>query len=412
MGIRSQFIEGPLSSLRERLFPAVRGKVIPADLGKVRLSKNERLKAGEFAVACALCDIAAEVLRVGQARAPGGIFWGEVDKSGPHSLHLRKSREEIDVSILLRNCFRDFPTIIYEFDDITPVPDFWVRRYIRLCEGVPRQWHVQIPARFGEIGWNVGGFPVNRHTAFLQERVNVQLHLGMEHALAAQHCARVLEIGGGSGEMGYVICRNRSNATWYDCDLMQSLIYNAIHMAVWFPRKRHYIYIGNLPITVLDERLVLRSAAEAAQVENAVVNIPHFLLKDFTGKLSLNLALNAWSFSEMPAAEVERYGRFIHDHLAPGGLLIEQNGLQAEHGGCNAKETLERIFPERHSFEVPLLPRGGIAGGPIDAWALAPPAVADSVSLKCFDDKGDNDDLRYSPDDFGLLSKVAGLEAF
>jgi hypothetical protein len=324
-------------------------------LGKLRIADNKRLNDEEYQLACALCDVVSEVLRVGQMELPGGIFWGEVETTAPHSLHRRKNRQEIDCSMLLCNRFRDFPTIIYEFKRRTPKPDFWVYRYIQLCKAVPERWHVRIPTRFGEIGWNVGGVPVNRHTAFLQERVNAQLYLGMEDALRHSN-PRVLEIGGGSGEMAHAVCRAVPSVTWYDCDLAQSLIYNAIHMAVWFPRKKHYIYVGDLPVSGVDERYVIRSAMEAATIQNAVVNIPHFLLKDFEGRLELNLALNAWSFSEMPVSEVERYADFILRHLVKDGSLIEQNGLHAERGGCNSKDVFRRKFPVHHSGEVLVCP--------------------------------------------------------
>lgn len=371
-------------------------------LGKFRIADNQCLNDEEYQLACVFCHVVGEVLRVGETELPGGIFWGEVGTTAAHSIYQRKNRQEIDCSMLLNNRFRDFPTIIYEFDKLTPKPDFWVYRYKQLCKAVPERWHVRIPSRFGEIGWNVAGVPVNRHTAVLQERINAQLYLGMEDVLN-HPTPRVLEIGGGSGEMAHTVCRAVPSVTWYDCDLAHSLIYNAIHMAIWFPEKKHYIYVGDLQVSGVDERYVLRSATEAASIQNAVVNIPHFLLRDFEGILEVNLALNAWSFSEMPTSEVERYADFIQRHLAKGGSLMEQNGIYAGRGGSNAKEVFERVFPVRQSGEAMQL-----MGGPMDAWAAGSVEIKEIVDVHSFENHLGEPDLEYTPSYYSLLQQVLG----
>jgi hypothetical protein len=285
-----------------------------------------------------------------------------------------------------------------------------VRRYARLIQELPTKWHVRIPPRFGEVGWDINGYPVNRHISFLQERVNAQLCLGMEALLTGKTTPRVLEVGGGSGEMAYTLCQAAPGITWYDCDLTQSMIYNAIHMAVWLPEKKHYIYVGNLPVTGIDETLVLRSAEQAAKITNAVVNIPHFLLQDFTGKLAIDMALNAWSFSEMPENQVQKYGSFIKDHLTLGGLLIEQNGTHAARGGCNAKEILATLFP--HTLNTTSIPgfEGTIRGGPIDAWSNSPITPVQHNACMCsFDDKKDiMDEMPIPGEHYGLLQSALG----
>lgn len=351
---------------------------------KIRLRHNVKMTDSEYSVACTLCDIVAEVLRAGAQKMPGGIFYDTLDTMTNGKLYERKNRAEIDHSILL-HMFRDFPTLIYDDDCLTPKPDFWVRRYVRLCRGVSRKWRVQIPARFGEIGWKVNGFPVNRHTAVLQERINAQLYLGMETALAGA-APRVLEIGGGAGEMAYTLCKGMPNITFYNCDLPNSLIYAAIHLAVWLPKMSHRIYVGNLPVKGVDKRYIVRSVDEAASAVNSVIHIPHFLIEDFQGKLALNLALNGWSFSEMPEGEVRRYGAFIKQGLVPNGMLIEENGEHKERGGCNAKEILQDIFPVRLSFETaaPHLPRGGLSFGAIDRWTLTE-LPTDTIDTGCLE---------------------------
>lgn len=377
-------------------------------LTKIRLSDNVSLTDAEFAYVSKFCDIFAAIGEVAADKVTppdGGVFWSMAKKgTGPFDLHLRKDRNEIDHSFLLNTRFRDFPAIAYDMDEHTPNPDFWVRRYIRLARAVPKKWHVKIPARFGEIGWNVCGSPVNRLTSINQERIN-SLHLmGITQYLEAQTAPKIMEIGAGSGEMGYTLCNALPACTWFDCDLLGSLVYSAIHLAVLLPKKRHYIYVGNLDLPAgLDESLILRSAEQAAEMKNAVISIPNFLINDFAGHLNLHFAYNTYSFGEMPQSAAEHYIELLGGFLKERGILFEQNGYFPDKGGDNVIDILAKTFKQQ--MWLTLFEEDPILNGASRSWfnnaigadifQLTPDRRKNAVILS-LDDKGDRVDIEYS----------------
>jgi hypothetical protein len=339
---------------------------------KIRLADNQPLSDTEYQLACKLCDILAAVsAAANQERAnppEGGVFWENAnDTLGPFSLHLRKDRKEIDHSFLMNTRFRDFPTIAYEFDGYTPAPDFWVQRYKTLAPLVPAKWRAKIPARFGETGWNFKGYPINRLTGVNQERILAMYLAGITQHLEQKPVARMLEIGAGGGEMGYILCKALPRAAWFNCDLIGSLAYAAIHLAILLPEKRHYIYVGNLPLpSHIDERLVIRSAKEASALQDAVINIPNFLLDDFQGELQLDFAYNTYSFGEMPSQAVAHYVRLLSGFLKKQGVLFEQNGYFPDRGGDNPENMLSSAFKQ---FYLPQQIDGRwFLGGPMRFW--------------------------------------------
>jgi hypothetical protein len=320
------------------------------DLEKVKISHNKPLSKKQFRAIEKICDIfTAIVSAVPDKVIPpaGGIFWGDaVVGRGAFDLFLRKNKYEIEHSFLFNTRFRDFPSLAYEMDELTPTPDFWVRRYIRLSNVLPKKWRVKTPAMFGEIGWKIRGGPVNRLTSINQERISAMYMNGVIQYLEQQKFPKIMEIGAGSGELGYAICKALPRCTWFDCDLLLSLFYSVIHQLVFLPNKRHVIYVGDIDLPAgLDERFIIRSAKKAAELKNAVVNIPNFLIRDFVGHLNLHMAYNTYSFGEMPKNAVEEYADVLSGFLKEHGVLFEQNGY---HVGLND-----------HDFEVALTAKFG-----------------------------------------------------
>jgi hypothetical protein len=341
---------------------------------KIKLANNKPLTDLEFSRVEKICDIYAAISEAaGEQGSPpeGGEFWSHAKKgNGPFDLHLRKNRNEIDHSFLFNTRFRDFPAMVYEFDEYSPTPDFWVTRYKQLIKAVSKKWRVKVPARFGEIGWNVGGFPVNRLTSINQERIHA-LHLnGIISYLEKQAAPKIMEIGAGAGELGYVLCDALPNCSWFDCDLIGSLVYSSIHLAVMLPKKAHYIYVGNLELPAgLDESLIIRSAEKAAKLENAVVNIPYFLMKDFVGHLQLHLAYNTYSFAEMPPAAVVEYADILANLLKDHGILFEQNGNLAKNKEDSVDSVLSQKFKKqllKWNFDHSAVT---VLGGANNAWS-------------------------------------------
>jgi hypothetical protein len=318
-------------------------------LDKVRLSDNKPLTDDEFAKIEKICDIfssLSESQTKNVAPPDGGLFWHVADKTTwCFDLHTRKNRSEIEHSFLFNNRFRDFATIAYDVDAMTPHPDFWIRRYIRLQNAIPKKWRVKMPARFGEIGWKVNGFPVNRLTSINQERLSAFYLSGVIPYLENQFYPRIMEIGAGGGELGYTLCKALPSCTWYDCDLLGSLFQSAIHLLVMLPKKKHLIYVGDLPLSAtVDEKYIIRSAAEASRLTDAVVSIPNFLIQDFVGHLQLHFAYNTYSFAEMPRVAVEEYADVLGSFLKNEGVLFDQNGYFPEECGHNVVDILAQHF--------------------------------------------------------------------
>ena len=248
--------------------------------------------------------------------------------------------------LILNNRFRDYPCIVYEYPELTPEPDYWVKRYMKLTRSMPKQWHVQLPARLGEIGFDVNGYPVNRGISMMQERIADMLMLSTTDPVIESTDPRALEIGGGAGKLARTFCQAVPNLTWYNCDLLGSMAFNIMRMAILLPEKRHVIYVGDAELNGVDESLIIRCPKEASTLTKAMVQIPHHLLGDFHENLEIDMACNAWSFAEMPSSAVKRYGRSIASFLRPDAALYEQNEQGIEARGGSSTET---IFNESFS---------------------------------------------------------------
>jgi hypothetical protein len=321
-------------------------------LDKVRLADNLPLTNAEFAEVEKICDIfsaLSESQTNNVAPPDGGLFWHDADKATwCFDLYTRKNKEEIEHSFLFNNRFRDFATIAYDVDALTPSPDFWTRRYIRLQNAMPKRWRVKMPACFGEIGWEVNGFPVNRLTSINQERLSAFFLSGIIPYLENQFYPKIMEIGAGGGEMGYVICKALPRCTWYDCDLLGSLFQSAIHLLVLLPKKKHVIYVGDIPLpATINEKYIIRSAAEAAKLTDAVVYIPNFLIQDFVAHLQLHFAYNTYSFAEMPRIAMEEYADVLGSFLKNAGVLLDQNGYFPKECGHNVVDILALHFQQQ-----------------------------------------------------------------
>lgn len=388
--------------------------VLELPTNKIKISDNVPMNDDEFDLVCRICDVLSSIeqaVGVDLAAPPsGGQFWHEAREGrGPYGLHIRKDRNEIDHSFLLNTRFRDFPSVAYDSDDFTPTPDYSIKLYLRLKQAIPKKWHVKIPARFGEIGWNIDGYPVNRLTGFNQERISVMYLSGLINYLEKQRCARILEIGGGAGEMAYVFGNALPNCTWYDADLVGSLAYNAIHMAVMLPRKNHYIYVGDIKLpSWIDESLIMRSPKAASDCQNAVINIPHFLLPDFADHLNLHMAYNAYSFGEMPSKMVDDYAALLAKFLDKQGGLIEQNVWLNKSEVANTRESLSKHLHE-WSWTKGINGNLKIHGGETRTWSRSK-AIADeikqqtnlkivkNISAALTSNSGEHDDTQFEPD--------------
>jgi hypothetical protein len=342
---------------------------------KIRIADNKPLSDAEYDRCCRICDvISALENQMPPTSAPRGAAWGELE-SFP-TIHRSKRRRDFEIALLFPNAFRDYPSIAYEDDHWTPKPDYWVRRYLRLIAVMPEKWRLCIPARFGEIGWNYNGFPINRHIGVNQERIVAMYLLGVLRHLDGKPTPKIAEIGGGAGEMGIAFARGLpATLTWLNCDLPRSLAFAATRLAVLLPERNHVIYAGDLklPAGIIDERMIIRSPREVAELTGAIVSVPHFLLGELTSYFRPDLVFNAWSLGEMAPDIARHYISWIELALAEGGVLVEQNGDLSAVGGSAVKSILPKVFPFRRDANEVLPAWSALRGGRLELWASGPP---------------------------------------
>lgn len=354
---------------------------------KVLLKDNRPLTEFEFKKVSDICDIfkaISDAAGLDIIMPPvGGVFWDKAKPlMSPFDLFNRKNRCEINHMLLLFNAFRDFCALAYEYDHYTPKPDYWVRRYKRLSSVVPREWRAALPPRFGEIGWAVDGMPINRWSSVNQERINAMYVAGICRYLQTFNVPRILEIGGGAGEIAYTLSNALPGFVWYDVDLIGCLIYSAIQLSVNLPQKKHLIYIGNLDLpSTLNSEYIVKCPKAASAVTNANVYIPNFLIDDFKSKLDVQLAYNTYSFGEMPSSAVNHYAEILSEFLKKDGLLFEQNGYFPERGGDDPEVIISKYFSK---VKLPdKLDGKWLPNGPIRLWDNN--GVLEHVK-KCVDD--------------------------
>lgn len=365
----------------------------PVNLGfseKIKLEHNIPLTQSELNQIDQFCDImnavkAARSEYIQQKNLnpniamPNGLVWKDLNEGwgGSWGALRNKIHKEINVFRIQGNVFSDRATVVYQDDELIPDPNEWDYRYLDMAKVMPEKWRVRLPARFGEIGWNLEGYPVNWTTTTTQERINLIYLSGICNLLESRQknqTVRCLEVGGGCGEMGYSFSKALPGITWYDCDLPESLIHNVIYLATILPEKKHYIYTGNLPLPAgINKELIITDPKQAALVKNAVVSIPNFLIDDLEPYLTLDFAFNTWSFSEMSALQATHYGNFIKTALKNTGIMLEQNiDLRNMDGANYCKIHFADIFPHRHSL-VPeahqnYLQSIKLYGGEVDIW--------------------------------------------
>lgn len=210
------------------------------------LADNQPLSDAEFDRCCRLIKIIAAMAQHPTATGgSGALYWDDAAHNPGQRKILEADRFYIDHSIVLHNRFRDFPTIAYELPDEMPAPGPYIGRYASIREALPEYLRVKIPARFGEIGWDVAGYPANRHTAFTQERIAGMHLLGVTDYLKGLLRPTLLEIGAGGGEFGHVLKSAFPESLYVNCDLPVSLANAAIHLATWFPDQSHFVYVGD-----------------------------------------------------------------------------------------------------------------------------------------------------------------------
>jgi hypothetical protein len=167
----------------------------------------------------------------------------------------------------------------------------------------------------------------------LVERLSALDRARVLPSLATGH-ATIMEIGAGYGALALALKLALPRATYCVVDLPDSLKLSGCFLAT---RQDAPVMLVTSAAIRLGKAAILLCAATAI---------------DLLEGLSIDLAINTLSFSEMAPAEVDRYAAFLHRNLAPGGILFEQNMDNTHLGGenfCDPHAILTRYFSGQRS---------------------------------------------------------------
>jgi putative sugar O-methyltransferase len=189
----------------------------------------------------------------------------------------------------------------------------------------------------------------------------------------AQHC--ILEIGAGYGGVAEALIRRLNPATYVVCDLPHNLFLSAFYLSVNYPERSLCFVNENAPETIPPNSLVFATPTGLERIQER-----------FT------LAVNTFSFQEMPIAEVHRYFAYVRDHL--DGLFYFLNHHRVAEGAQKPGDypfdqfavkawrpmpcPQQHFFGARQAYEVIMQPGSG---------ASLPPyfdAVTHTLSLLLF----------------------------
>jgi len=194
--------------------------------------------------------------------------------------------------------------------------------YVDQWLSLPRHHMFVPPRRFGEIGHDIDGVIVNYDTWAYQERIDFLHDSGALDRLSPT--ARVLEIGGGYGALGYWFKQAYPGCAYTIIDLPECLLFSGL-------------YLGLSDVAF---RAVPNYAADALQEP-------------------FDLVINTLSMSEMSAAQVRHYTRLMRKYwLSEGGVFFEQNHDNRTIGLLNAQDLIAGGLPYRRAIETPCRYRG------------------------------------------------------
>ena len=259
--------------------------------------------------------------------------------------------------------FRISPTSADEIRDAwMQQPDSWVERFRRITRHLPRWVVKQAPARLGEIGWEVGGHPVNYDVYSCQERLNFLYEAGvltrLKRKAAQGRRVTIVEIGAGYGALAEHLTRILTNACYIVCDIPESLLFAALYLGILRGRAGHAIYDGG--------------RAALHNLRSGFLFLPNFFFDDLvTAGIETDLAINTLSFGEMTEHQVRHYAHGLRAMLGDGGVLFEQNMDLRKFGWATPSEILGEVFPYREEVRSRTVVERRTMGQPT-LWAASP----------------------------------------
>jgi Tetratricopeptide repeat len=184
---------------------------------------------------------------------------------------------------------------------------------------------VSFPAKFGEVGWEVGAAIVNYDLAFYLSHIADLVLAGVLPRLRDLSAARplaIVEIGGGFGGLAYLLQQLLPNSHYVIVDLPESLAFSAAYLGT---------LRGGRNVAVVDAAMAeaLRRGEASARgrlAEPGVTLVPnHHVDALATSGLRADLGVNTISLDEMAPPQIDGYARVMAEMLADGAVFFEVN---------------------------------------------------------------------------------------
>jgi hypothetical protein len=220
------------------------------------------------------------------------------------------------------------------FDPAKTAPDWSVPAFKEYVKGLDPQYVFSPPLIMGEVGFNVGGYCVNRDVVAYQERINLLREFGVFDHLRSKRAPLILEIGGGYGALAFFLKQRFPGAIYVVVDLPRSLLFSGCYLAA---------ALAGVEVRVF-------KPGDRELTPGSVTLVADFLLPQLPASVVVDVAINTLSFAEMPEKTVADYCRWLEKHLAVDGILFEQNFDNRHFGAahfCDPSAVLSRIFERR-----------------------------------------------------------------
>jgi hypothetical protein len=207
--------------------------------------------------------------------------------------------------------------------------DISVAAFRKMLARIPSKYLVTVPRIMAEIGWDVDGYVVNRDLAAYQDTIAILYQSGvlswLENRAASGKPVTVLEIGSGYGGLTYFFSEILPKASYWACDLPESLIVAAMYLGVTRPGLWRGIY----------------SECSGSCSGEGIFGLPNYRFEEFSAKgRKVDLVINTMSLSEMSEVQIRYYARKVSELLDNEGIFFELNYDNRHVGGTNAKQFL------------------------------------------------------------------------
>jgi hypothetical protein len=205
----------------------------------------------------------------------------------------------------------------------------------RIRKTIPEKCLARVPRVMGEVGWDVDGYTLNPDTVSYQDSMATMYRAGilgwLEKKIAAGRSVTVLEIGSGYGGFSYLFEKAFPGASYWGCDLAESVGVAGMYLSVTLPDLWRGIYPNC-----------------GACAEEGMFLIPNHRFEEFTKSgRKVDLVINMMSLSEMPEVQIKYYGRKVSELVAEDGVFFEQNYDNRHLGWTYAKEYMPSFFKVR-----------------------------------------------------------------